>query len=143
MTRYEFAALLNGCLDRMTQLIAASGNTTVTTTDMATVNKLREEFQGELATLRGKVDALEYRTEALEANQFSTTAKLKGEAIFAVSDVFGGDDVNAGDRLRILFLPTAFAWVLQPASLVRTSCLFACKLVTLLKSMIKVPLAPR
>ncbi|MGB3642474.1 MAG: iron uptake porin [Rivularia sp. (in: cyanobacteria)] len=97
MTRYEFAALLNGCLDRMTQLIAASGNTTVTTTDMATVNKLREEFQGELATLRGKVDALEYRTEALEANQFSTTAKLKGEAIFAVSDVFGGDDVNAGD----------------------------------------------
>ncbi len=97
MTRYEFAALLNGCLDRMTQLIAASGNTTVTTTDMAAVNKLREEFQGELATLRGKVDGLEYRTEALEANQFSTTAKLKGEAIFAVSDVFGGEDTNAGD----------------------------------------------
>ena len=97
MTRYEFAAGLNACLERMTQFIAVSGNNGVSDTDMATVKKLSEEFQGELATLRGKVDALEYRTEGLEANQFSTTAKLKGEAIFAVSDVFGGEDTNVGN----------------------------------------------
>ncbi|AFY55962.1 putative S-layer protein [Rivularia sp. PCC 7116] len=98
MTRYEFAALLNGCLDRITQLIAASGNTSTSTTDMAAVNKLREEFGAELATLRGKVDGLDYRVAELEgANKFSKTAKLKGEAIFAVSDVFGGEDTNAGD----------------------------------------------
>ncbi|MGB6299196.1 MAG: iron uptake porin [Rivularia sp. (in: cyanobacteria)] len=98
MTRYEFAALLNGCLDRITQLIAANGNTTISTTDMSMVNKLRKEFEGELATLRGKVDGLDFRVSELEgANKFSTTAKLKGEAIFAVSDVFGGDDTNAGD----------------------------------------------
>jgi len=40
--------------------------------------------------LRGKVDALEARTAELEANQFSTTTKLNGETIFAVSDIFGG-----------------------------------------------------
>ncbi len=97
-TRYEFAAGLNACLERITQLIAASGNGSVSDTDMATVNKLREEFQGELATLRGKVDGLEFRTSELEGNQFSTTAKLKGEAIFAVSDVFGGEDQNSGDN---------------------------------------------
>ncbi len=96
MTRYEFAALLNGCLDRITQLIAAGGNNTVSTVDVATINKLREEFQSELATLRGKVDGLEYRTEVLEANQFSTTTKLKGEAIFAVSGATG--DLRADGR---------------------------------------------
>jgi len=111
MTRYEFAALLNGCLDRITQLIAAGGNNTVSTVDVATINKLREEFQSELATLRGKVDGLEYRTEVLEANQFSTTTKLKGEAIFAVSGAFGDkqadgvtdveDNVVLSNRVRL------------------------------------------
>ncbi|MEM9925045.1 MAG: iron uptake porin [Cyanobacteria bacterium P01_D01_bin.50] len=98
MSRYEFAALLNGCLDRITQLIAENGNGV----DMATVNKLKQEFQGELATLRGKVDGLDYRTSELEANQFSSTTKLKGEAIFAVSDVFGGEDTNAGDNFKTI-----------------------------------------
>ncbi len=118
LTRYEFAAGLNACLERITQLIAASGNTTVSTTDMATVNKLREEFEGELATLRGKVDTLEYRTEELESNQFSTTAKLSGEAIFAASGAFGDkkagsttedveDNVILSNRVR-LTLDTSF-----------------------------------
>jgi hypothetical protein len=35
------------------------------------------------------VDALEARTGELEANQFSTTTKLSGEAIFSVSQSFG------------------------------------------------------
>ena len=92
MTRYEFAALLNGCLDRMTQLIAAS-NTTVSPTDMDMVNKLRDEFGAELATLRGKVDGLDFRVEELEgANKFSTTAKLKGKVEFITGGVFGPND---------------------------------------------------
>jgi hypothetical protein len=102
MTRYEFAAGLNACLERMTQLIAVSGNGSVSNEDMETVKKLREDFEGELATLRGTVDALEYRTQELESNQFSTTAKLKGEAIFAVSDVFGGEDTNVGDSTNTI-----------------------------------------
>ena len=92
LTRYEFAAGLNACLDRVNELIATATADTVTKEDLATLQRLQEEFSAELATLRGRVDALEARTAELEANQFSTTTKLTGEVIAAVSDVFGGDE---------------------------------------------------
>ena len=65
MTRYEAAALLNACLDRITEV-----------TDE--LKKLIYEFEKELAIIRGKVDGLEARVGELEATQFSTTTKLKG-----------------------------------------------------------------
>ncbi len=89
LTRYEFAAGLNSCLDRVNELIATATADLVTKQDLATLQRLQEEFSAELATLRGRVDGLEARTAELEANQFSTTTKLVGEAIFNVSDVFG------------------------------------------------------
>ncbi|BAZ08079.1 iron uptake porin [Calothrix sp. NIES-3974] len=93
LTRYEFAAGLNACLDRVNELIATATADLVTKEDLATLQRLQEEFSAELATLRGRVDALEARTAELEANQFSTTTKLVGEAIFAVTDNFGGGKV--------------------------------------------------
>jgi len=96
LTRYEFAAGVNACLDKITQLIGSTGNL-VTRDDLAILQRLQEEFAAELATLRGRVDGLEARTAELEANQFSTTTKLAGEAIFAVSDTFG-DPVELRDR---------------------------------------------
>ncbi|TAF05340.1 MAG: hypothetical protein EAZ76_19045, partial [Nostocales cyanobacterium] len=104
LTRYEFAAGLNACLDRVNELIATATAEMVTKQDLATLQRLQEEFSAELATLRGRVDALEARTAELEANQFSTTTKLQGEAVFAVSDSFNG--VPAGktvfqDRVRL------------------------------------------
>ncbi len=115
LTRYEFAAGLNACLDQVTKLISSSTSTFVTKDDLAVLQKLQEEFSAELATLRGKVDALEARTAELEANQFSTTTKLGGEVIFAVSDTYGDavgthDDktvANFGYRVR-LNLNTSF-----------------------------------
>ncbi|MBC6430393.1 hypothetical protein FM036_05920 [Nostoc sp. HG1] len=112
LTRYEFAAGLNACLDRVNELIATATADLVTKQDLATLQRLQEEFSAELATLRGRVDSLEARTAELEANQFSTTTKLVGEAIFAVSDVFGGttgDNNNTvfQDRVR-LDLQTSF-----------------------------------
>ena len=90
LTRYEFAAGLNSCLDRVNELIAAGTSDLVRKEDLATLQRLQEEFPAELATLRGRVDSLEARTAQVEANQFSTTTKLTGEAIFAVNGV-GGD----------------------------------------------------
>ncbi|MGF1672496.1 MAG: iron uptake porin, partial [Rivularia sp. (in: cyanobacteria)] len=90
LTRYEFAAGLNACLDRINELIAIATER-VGSGDLETLKRLQEEYAAELATLRGRVDALESRSAKLEANQFSTTAKLKGEAIFAVTDTFGND----------------------------------------------------
>ncbi len=100
LTRYEFAAGLNACLDRVNELIATATADLVTKQDLATLQRLQEEFSAELATLRGRVDSLEARTAELEANQFSTTTKLVGEAVFAVSDVFGG---NTGDANNTVF----------------------------------------
>jgi hypothetical protein len=110
LTRYEFAAGLNACLDRVNELIATATSDLVTKEDLATLQRLQEEFAAELATLRGRVDALEARTAELEANQFSTTTKLSGEAIFSLSQAFGdtnadGDDLESNtvfsDRVRL------------------------------------------
>ena len=111
LTRYEFAAGVNACLDQVTKLISSSTSTFVTKDDLAILQRLQEEFAAELATLRGRVDGLEARTAELEANQFSTTTKLAGEVIFAVSDTFGDgvgldDDktvTNLGYRVRLNF----------------------------------------
>ena len=89
LTRYEFAAGLNACLDRVNELIAASTADLVKKEDLATLQKLQEQFAAELATLRGRVDSLEARTTTLEKQQFSTTTKLQGEAIFAISGARG------------------------------------------------------
>jgi len=90
-TRYEFAAGLNACLDRINELIAASVENLVTKEDMKLIQRLQEEFAAELALLRGRVDTLEARTATLEAQQFSTTTKLTGQVIFGVQGAFGAD----------------------------------------------------
>ncbi|MEH2258193.1 iron uptake porin [Nostoc sp.] len=112
LTRYEFAAGLNACLDRVNELIATATTDLVTKQDLATLQRLQEEFSAELATLRGRVDSVEARTAELEANQFSTTTKLVGEAIFVATDIFGNNTGDANntvfqDRIR-LDLQTSF-----------------------------------
>ena len=92
MTRYEAAALINACLDTVNELIASATADLATQEDLLVLQRLQEEFQAELATLRGRVDALEARTAELEANQFSTTTKLAGEVLFSLQDEFGTPD---------------------------------------------------
>jgi len=86
MTRYEAAALLNACLDRITEV-----------TDE--LKRLMKEFEKELAVLKGRVDGLDAKVAELEATQFSTTTKLKGIATFVLgANSFGGSNptfVNA------------------------------------------------
>jgi len=84
-SRYEFAAGLNACLDKINEIISAGLADKVGKEDLATLKKLQEEFAAELVTLRGRVDALETKTTKLEAQQFSTTTKLDGQVIMAVS----------------------------------------------------------
>jgi hypothetical protein len=111
MTRYEFAAGLNAALDRINELIAAGTADMVRKEDLATLQRLQEEFAAELATLRGRVDSLEANVAELEANQFSTTTKLVGEAIAAISNAWG-DDVDSNvvfqDRVRLDFQTSFF-----------------------------------
>lgn len=106
-TRYEFAAGLNACLDRINELIAASVENLVTKEDMKLIQRLQEEFAAELALLRGRVDTLEARTATLEAQQFSTTTKLTGQVIFGVQGAFGAgpvlDATTFGYRVNLNF----------------------------------------
>jgi hypothetical protein len=76
MTRFEAAALLNACLDRVTE-----------TTDE--LRKLLTEFDTELTVLTARVDGLTSKVGKLEAQQFSTTTKLKGEASMVLGGVPG------------------------------------------------------
>ncbi|PZO46823.1 MAG: porin, partial [Phormidesmis priestleyi] len=73
LTRYEFAAGLNACLDVVIQLIGP-GNV-----DIDSIRRLQEEFAAELATIRGRVDGLETDVAELRSQQFSTTTKLRGQ----------------------------------------------------------------
>jgi hypothetical protein len=110
LTRYEFAAGLNGCLDQI-QILISQVKGEVTREDLLAIQRLMDEFAAELELLRGQVNALEVRTAELEANQFSTTTKLFGESIFALVAADGGSatnsDVNGefalGTRTRLNF----------------------------------------
>lgn len=95
ITRYEFAAGVNACLDRINELAAQPGNL-ATKEDLLTIQKLQEEFAAELATLRGRVDALEARTTELESNQFSTTTKLFGQVVVGLQGRESGEIELAG-----------------------------------------------
>ncbi|WP_421655269.1 iron uptake porin [Leptothermofonsia sp. ETS-13] len=93
LSRYEFAAGVNACMDRITELLAAATSDLVKKEDLLALQKLQEEFAAELAVLRGRVDQIEVRTTTLEAQQFSTTTKLNGLVWFNVTGATAGDDV--------------------------------------------------
>jgi Carbohydrate-selective porin, OprB family/S-layer homology domain len=102
MTRYEFAAGLNACLDVIVQLIGPDGSS-----ELDTIRRLQEEFAGELATLRGRVDTLEADVAELEANQFSTTTKLRGQVdahlVIPFDAPTASEEVSFNYRARLNF----------------------------------------
>ena len=90
MTRWEAAALLNACLDRVTEI-----------TDE--LRRLMKEFEKELAITKARVDGLEAKVGELQATQFSTTTKLTGQVRFVMGDVYRGDgyaNFGQGSALR-------------------------------------------
>jgi hypothetical protein len=95
LSRYEFAAGLNACLDKVNEIVSAGLADKVSQEDLATLKKLQEEFAAELAVLRGRVDALEVKTTRIEAQQFSTTTKLNILSSFNVSSAFSSGDIKA------------------------------------------------
>jgi hypothetical protein len=89
LTRWEFAAGLNACMNTLERLIQE--NVAVLQEDLDKLKRLVQEFQTELAALGARVDNLEQRVAFLEDHQFSTTTKLRGEVIFSVQQPFGDD----------------------------------------------------
>lgn len=107
LTRYEFAAGLNACMEKIIVLIER--NTPATKEDLAVLQQLASEFSTELATFQRRLDTL---SVGLESTQFSTTTRLTGEALFVLGGIAGSekagganleDTVIFGDRVMLNF----------------------------------------
>lgn len=111
LSRWEFAAGLNACMNVMERLIQE--NVAVLREDIDKLKRLMQEFEAELAALGARVDNLEARTSFLEDHQFSTTTKLTGEVVIAPTGIFGtkktlnnqtnNNQVVMQDRVRLQF----------------------------------------
>lgn len=97
ISRYEFAAGLNACMQAIERVLVSgegtSRGTATPTPDRAALERLAQEFASELAIIGAKVDGLEARVTDIETTQFSTTTKLSGSIFFNITGAFASDDV--------------------------------------------------
>lgn len=101
ISRYEAAALLNACLDRISEPSDA-------------LKRLIQEFGQELAVLSGRVHGLEARVGVLEASRFSTTTRLRGQASFVLgANRFNGSDAAQVQQNRERYGATTFNYDVQ------------------------------
>ena len=90
LTRYEFAAGLNACLD-----IVISLTPVVESDSIDSLSRLQEEFAAELSFVRAQLAPLEADVAELRANQFSTTTKLSGQVFTHFNYTTAGGDILA------------------------------------------------
>lgn len=95
LSRWEFAAGLNACINTIERLIQENS---ILNNDLDKLIRLAKEFKTELAVLGTKVDHLEQQVAFLEDHQFTTTTQLRGEVIFAVSGAFGNQQAVSSGR---------------------------------------------
>ena len=82
MTRFEAAALLNACLERVTDMSDE-------------LNTWMAADEQERVILQGRVDGLEAKLGLLEAQPFATTTRLSGKATMVLGGTaFGGSAIN-------------------------------------------------
>lgn len=92
LTRYEFAAAMSACLDRIPVNDRAN---------LEEISQLLEAFNGELDRFQNTLDTIELRV-----SPFSTTTKVRGEVLFALIDAYGEDlDVQPtfSERMTLSF----------------------------------------
>jgi Carbohydrate-selective porin, OprB family len=122
VSQLEFARVLNTCLTRVEPLLAqtpppppapsaqpskpATTQPAVTTADLEILKRLTQEYRAQLTEIDSRLTTSDKKVAKLQANQFSTTTKLKGEVIFNLAGAASGADTSNtvfGDRVRLLF----------------------------------------
>ncbi len=119
VSQIDFARGLNNCLDTVETLLAQKQPSqqppsppspqqppAVTQADLEVLKRLTQEFRAQLTEIDTRLASTDKRVAQVQANQFSTTTKLKGEAVFNGAGVIsGGSNSNIvfGDRVRLLF----------------------------------------
>lgn len=103
LSRWEFAAGLNACLNEIERLLQE--NVTILTQDLDKLKRLSQDFQTELSALTNRVYNQESRLAYLEDHQFSTTTKLHALANFVVTGSSGQGDnqLVLQQRVRLTF----------------------------------------
>jgi len=86
ITRYEAAALLNSCLENVSEANEEE-------------RRLINEFSQEIALIKGRSDVLEAGISMSEAGSFSATTKMSGSAVF----VIGGSTQESGTKEATTF----------------------------------------
>jgi Carbohydrate-selective porin, OprB family len=110
----EFARVLNSCLAKVEPLLAQQspsaqpGTQTpaVTAADLEVIKRLTQEYRAQLTEIDVRLTGADKKVAQAQANQFSTTTKLKGEVIFNLAGTTSGATSNntiLGDRVRLLF----------------------------------------
>jgi hypothetical protein len=105
VSQVDFARGLNACLGKVEPMLAKQPSS-VTTEDLTVLKKLTQEFRAQLSEVDNRINQSDRRIAQAQGNQFSTTTKLKGEAIFNVTGAVTGADPNNtvfGNRVRLLF----------------------------------------
>ncbi|MGC1393242.1 MAG: iron uptake porin [Coleofasciculaceae cyanobacterium] len=95
ISRFEFAAGLNACMDQISRLVTTATTDFVRKEDLEKLQRLQQEFSTELTTLGNRINTLEARTTKFENQQFSTTTKLNGQVWFNLTGAFPTDDITA------------------------------------------------
>lgn len=88
ISRYEAAALLNSCLERIGEVSDE-------------LKRLMKELQPEMALLKSRTDQLEARIDTLQAQSFSTTTKLMGVSALYLNTASGGSKAISSARQLI------------------------------------------
>ena len=117
----DFARSLNTCLNRVEPLLAQQKRpasqsqqipapppptNAVTKEDLEIIKRLTQEFRAQRTELDGRLSIADKKIAQAQASQFSTTTKLKGEAIFNINGALSGaspSNIAFGDRVRLLF----------------------------------------
>ena len=101
ISRFEFAAGLNACMDQISRLITTGTSDFVRKEDLEKLQRLQQDFRTELTTLGSRLNTLEARTTKFENQQFSTTTKLNGQVWFNLTGAFPTDDVTTERSLTV------------------------------------------
>jgi Carbohydrate-selective porin, OprB family len=116
----EFARVLNSCLAKVEPLLAQQAPPSpsspsaqpstqppaVTAADLEVIKRLTQEYRAQLTEIDVRLTGADKKIAQAQANQFSTTTKLKGEVIFNLAGAASGANSNntvLGDRIRLLF----------------------------------------
>ena len=114
VSQLEFARVLNSCLVKVEPLLAQQSPSAqpgtqppaVTAADLEVIKRLTQEYRAQLTEIDVRLTGADKKIAQAQANQFSTTTKLKGEVIFNLAGTTSGATSNntvLGDRVRLLF----------------------------------------